>query len=147
MLALSALVRCRAGATAVVSVHALVSTAAHAMAQTDLAIGGSGAEWRRGCFAARSEPERRKGDTALGRGMRTTEVGDDSRAAWQHRNGAPVAHDARDLILSWRSSQCSRHAVHSRQTLQMSTSTMPATISAPLAAEKPRTPSTQPWAT
>ena|SRR5437763_1741069 len=111
MLALSALVRCRAGATAVVSVHALVSTAAHAMAQTDLAIGGSGAEWRRGCFAARSEPERRKGDTALGRGMRTTEVGDDSRAAWQHRNGAPVAHDARDLILSWRSSQCSRHGV------------------------------------
>src|SRR5438093_1914532 len=82
MLAVMDRVRLGRRASGVVSVHALVSTAAHAIAETDLTIGidGSDAEWRPGCpsldagqcrLAARSEPESRKGDTALGCRMRT----------------------------------------------------------------------------
>src|SRR5439155_3984421 len=63
-----------------------------AIAETDLTIGidGSDAEWRPGCpsldagqcrLAARSEPESRKGDTALGCRMRTAGVANDSAAA------------------------------------------------------------------
>src|SRR5207249_8128881 len=92
MLAVMDRVRLGRRASGVVSVHALVSTAAHAIAETDLTIGidGSDAEWRPGCpsldagqccLPARSEPESREGDTVLGCGMRTAGVANDSAAA------------------------------------------------------------------
>src|SRR5207247_5228408 len=68
--------------------------AAHAIAQTDLAIG----IWRLRrrvegpCrLAARSEPERRKSATALGCGMSTAAVGNDSAAAFASRPNPSVA--------------------------------------------------------
>src|SRR5438034_11004734 len=67
---------------------------AHAIAQTDLAIG----IWRLRrrvegpCrLAARSEPERRKSATALGCGMSTAAVGNDSAAAFASRPNPSVA--------------------------------------------------------
>src|SRR5947199_5784340 len=92
MLAVMDRVRLGRGASGVVSVHALVSTAAHAIAETDLTIGidGSDAEWRPGCpsldagqccVRARSEHERGEGDQVLGCGMRTAGVANDSAAA------------------------------------------------------------------
>src|SRR5437773_478304 len=68
--------------------------AAHAIAQTDLAIG----IWRLRrrvegpCrLAASSEPERRKSATALGCGMSTAAVGNDSAAAFASRPNPSVA--------------------------------------------------------
>src|SRR5207247_11319874 len=68
--------------------------AAHAIAQADLAIG----IWRLRrrvegpCrLAARSEPERRKSATALGCGMSTAAVGNDSAAAFASRPNPSVA--------------------------------------------------------